>query len=104
MNQSIKTAIGLTIKHYEEYGRPLKAINLHPNKWQQLRSEYLAEYPQEDVNIDHFNEIVVKDVTIRKGSEFMKDGMYLEFKVLTYDAEYKEEQKAKIEKLIDESK
>jgi len=104
MSKSMKTAIGMTIKHYENYGRPLKAINLHPNNWEKLRSEYLAEFPQEDINIDHFNGIMIKDVVVKKGSLLMKDGVYLVFKVLTYDEEHKKAEEAKLEKLIDENK
>lgn len=100
--ETMKAAIGMTIMHYELHGRPVKSIDLHPVNWAKFRSEYLHEFPEEEMNIDHFNELTIKDVTIKKGSHLMTSGMHVDFKVLVYDEQYKIEQKEKIEKLIDE--
>ena len=104
MSQTMKSAVGATIKYYENYGRPLKAINLHPNNWAKFRSEFVKDNPTEDMNIDHFNEVMVKDVVVRKGNQLMPQGVYLEFKTLVYDEEHKKAETARIEKIIDENR
>jgi len=103
ITNTIKEAVGLTIHHFEQQGRPIKSIDLHPANWGKLRTEYLRDFPDEEMNVDHFNEIMVKDVTIRKGSVMMEKGMHIDFKLLTYDDEYKQQQQKILEQKIDEA-
>lgn len=68
--------------------RPVEEIMLRADKWAEFKRGMLERKPEWEADLEHFNEVSFKNVTIKKGSEFMDKALMEKLKVLVYDDEH----------------
>jgi hypothetical protein len=68
--------------------RPVEEIMLRADKWAEFKRGMLERKPEWEADLEHFKEVSFKNVTIKKGSEFMDKALMEKLKVLVYDDEH----------------
>ena len=68
--------------------RPVEEIMLRADKWAEFKRGMLERKPEWEADLEHFNEVSFKNVTIKKGSEFMDKALMEKLRVLVYDDEH----------------
>lgn len=68
--------------------RPVEEIMLRADKWAEFKRGMLERKPEWESDLEHFNEVSFKNVTIKKGSEFMDKALMEKLRVLVYDDEH----------------
>ncbi len=75
--------------HYKQFNRPVEIIELKPDKWDEFKRGILELKPEFEEDLNHFNECQFKNVTVKKGSQFMAKSLMVTLKELVYDESYK---------------
>jgi hypothetical protein len=68
--------------------RPVEEIMLRADKWAEFKRGMLERKPEWEADLEHFKEVSFKNVTIKKGSEFMDKALMEKLRVLVYDDEH----------------
>jgi len=68
--------------------RPVEEIMLRADKWEEFKRGMLERKPEWEADLEHFKEVSFKNVTIKKGSEFMDKALMEKLRVLVYDDEH----------------
>jgi hypothetical protein len=68
--------------------RPVEEIMLRADKWAEFKRGMLERKPEWESDLEHFKEVSFKNVTIKKGSEFMDKALMEKLRVLVYDDEH----------------
>jgi hypothetical protein len=61
---------------------------LRADKWAEFKRGMLERKPEWEADLEHFKEVSFKNVTIKKGSEFMDKALMEKLRVLVYDDEH----------------
>jgi hypothetical protein len=85
--------IGACLAHYKKQNRPVEAIELHPDKWNEFKKGILELKPEFEDDLNHFGECQFKNVTVKKGSSFMVKSLVVTLRELVYDESYIAKQK-----------
>lgn len=68
--------------------RPVEEIMLRADKWAEFKRGMLERKPEWESDLEHFKEVSFKNVTIKKGSEFMDKALMEKLRILVYDDEH----------------
>jgi hypothetical protein len=80
--------INACLEFWKVRNRPVEEIMLRPDKWAEFKRGMLERKPEWEADLEHFKEVSFKNVTIKKGSEFMDKALMEKLRVLVYDDEH----------------
>lgn len=79
-NNVVVDMIYSAMQHYKRMGRPIKTVLLSQSRWEIFKGWLKEKEPAVDIqDIVEFN-----DITVKKGHQFMKDNLEVEFKTASH--------------------